>query len=203
MNIECVSSYISGLDLNSEAGVHEAFLRAGSDDASLYSLIRYLRMQTLKTRQLTDESFSSIAYFYVDSQIKWLGRYASKMVAVLEGRREFDSLMAETGGHVEGVQLSNAGGNQFAIFLPDASEPGRFRFSLFDLGGFFNHSTYDSYPEALAGAWEQGYRKRVYNKLESLCVRSEWAKGSHRTALIQQHNLGKIDYKEYLRVAAA
>lgn len=196
------SRLISDLDLSHVDGVNSALSRTEGDE-QLYQMIRHLRTMNLATRRLVEESFSCLCYFYTDCDHEKLRDYACRLVDKLEGKIELKKLLEETGGAIEGVELSNSSGTQFAIFLPDASEPGRFRYSCFDNRGFFNHATFDSYSDALSGAWSAGFRTRVFNQLESLCTLSEWYRGSKHTALIQQHNLDKITYGEFLKALEA
>lgn len=191
--------FTDGLDLTSADGVDAALLRTNGDENSLYELVSFLRLQSLVTRRLVENAFGYICYFYTDSEHEKLRKLATKSVAKLEGTAAFKKIMEETKGQLAGVELSDASGKQFVIFLPDASERGRFRYSCFDRRGFFNHATFDTYDEALADAWRCGFRYRVFNVLNALSVTKEWDEGSKFTALVQQHNLGKLSYDDVLK----
>lgn len=194
-----VSVLIDGLDLTSADGVDSALLRTNGDENSLYELVSFLRSQSLATRKLVENAFGFICYFYTDSEHEKLRKLASKAVAKLEGTAAFNKIMEDTKGELGGVELAEASGKQFVIFLPDASEPGRFRYSCFDKRGFFNHATFDTYEEALKDAWRCGFRIRVFDALNDLSVTQDWHEGSKFTALVQQHNLGKVSYDDVIR----
>ena len=111
-------------------------------------------------------------------------------------------LLSNQNGDLSGVQLSNKMGSQFAVFLPDASEPGRVRYSCFDSRGFFSHTTFDTYADALKGAWIEGFTEPAGGTLEKLSLTDMWQAGSQRTALIMELNTGMISYYDYLKMVA-
>lgn len=142
-----------------------------------------------------DDAFTSIAYFYEDAP-GLLGVMAKVAIKKNEGAAEKQSIMARTGGDLAGLQLASKDGKQFAFFLPDASEPGRFRASLFDERGFFGHSTRDSYAELLDEAFTDGYRTEVAGKLESMAGTETFADGNDLVAKVQAVNAGRMSWKE-------
>lgn len=66
-------------------------------------------------------------------------------------------LTSERGNNLSGIQLANRSNTLFAIMLPDAAQPGRFRASFFDVFGFSGHITRDSYFQILDELMEDGY----------------------------------------------
>lgn len=183
----------AGLDISTAAGVYEALNRTDTDE-SLYHAITALQDASDVSKQLVLEAFSDICYFYTDSAVHGLKRLAQRTVRRLEGDSFRSRILSKMKGDLTGLELSNLTGTQFALFLPDASEPGRVRFSCFDERGFFGHSTFDTYDEALQSAWKDGFKKECSNMLNSLCATEEWRNGSEFTAMIQQHNLGKANF---------
>lgn len=181
---------LNGLDVNTQNGVYEALNRSDSDE-SLYEVICALQAVSDETKLLVLDAFSDICYFYTDSAVHGLKRLAQRTVRRIEGDAFRSGIIQKMNGNLTGLELSNLSCTQFALFLPDASEPGRVRFSCFDEHGFFGHSTFDTYEEALRAAWADGFKKESTQMINKLCVTEKWRKGSEFTALIQQHNLGK------------
>lgn len=181
---------LNGLDVSTQNGVYEALNRSDSDE-SLYEVICALEAVSDSTKQLVLDAFSDMCYFYTDSAVHGLKRLAQRTVRRIEGDAFRSGIIQKMNGNLTGLELSNLSGTQFALFLPDASEPGRYRFSCFDEHGFFGHSTFDTYEEALRAAWADGFKKESTQMLNKLCITEKWRKGSEFTALIQQHNLGK------------
>lgn len=182
-----------GQDVTTLQDVYDALSHSDSDE-SLYEVISALLVISGHTKQLVLEAFSDICYFYTDSHVHGLKRLAQRTVRRLEGDSFRSRILSKMKGDLTGLELSNLSGTQFALFLPDASEPGRVRFSCFDARGFFGHSTFDTYDEALQSAWNDGFKKECSNMLNLLCATDEWRKGSEFTAMIQQHNLGKANF---------
>jgi hypothetical protein len=193
---------IQSSNLTTEAGINEALTAASVSDGLLYEVLRALRYRGGLTRQIAIEAFSSICYFYDNSSDKRMARYATLKIRELEGGVFKQKLMEEFSDVLAGVELSNGDKTQFAVFLPDSSEPGRYRYSLFDKYGFYNHYTFDTYKEALDSAWDEGFRHRASGSLNNLCVQSSWHAGTKITNAIQKLNSGKIGYSEYLAEVA-
>lgn len=179
-----------GIDVSASAGVYEALNRSDSDE-SLFEVICALQAVSDRTKQLVLDAFSDICYFYTDSAVHGLKRLAQRTVRRIEGDAFRSGIIQKMNGNLTGLELSNLSCTQFALFLPDASEPGKVRFSCFDENGFFGHSTFATYEEALRAAWSDGFKKESSQMLNKLCITEKWRKGSEFTAMIQQHNLGK------------
>lgn len=193
---------IQSHDLTTEAGINEALTAASVSDGLLYEVLRALRYRGGLTRKIAIDAFESICFFYDQSTDKRMARYATLKIRELEGGVFKQKLLEEFSEVLAGVELSNGDKTQFAVFLPDASEPGRVRYSCFDKYGFFNHYTFDTYEEALESAWGLGFRHRATGSLNELCVLSSWHEGTKITNAIQKLNSGKIGYAEYLKEVA-
>lgn len=201
--IEQGASVCAGLDITTKAGIETALLRGQDSDELLYSVLFFLRQQSPATRRLTETVFSDIASFFTDSNVPELSVLARRILNKGNGQSERERMLAERNGDLTGVELGNASGTQFVVFLPDASVPGAFRYSNFDESGFFAHATFKTYGEALEAAWGNGYRVESAGALNRLCLTDRWAAGSKVTLLIQQVNLGKISHEEYIKALAA
>lgn len=193
----------AGLDITTTAGIQSALLRGQDSDELLFSVLFFLRKQSPATRRLTETFFLDIASFFTESQVPALSVLARRILNKGNGQPERERMLAERNGDLTGVELGNASGTQFVVFLPDASVQGAVRYSNFDESGFFAHATFKTYPEALAAAWNNGYRVESKGALNRLCVTERWAAGSKVTLLIQQVNLGKISHQEFIVALAA
>lgn len=202
-NVSLGELVCAGLDVSTQAGVDDALLRGQQDDNTLYSVLRFLRLQSPATRRMADSTFAVVADFFTDSPCSDLARFAKRLQLRESGHIARHQMLSEKNGDLIGMELSNESGSQYVVFLPDASEPGRVRYSCFDEHGFFAHSTFDTYQQALEGAWMAGFRHRVHNKLNTLCLSQNWHLGSKLTAAIQQVNLGKLSYEQYLKEISA
>lgn len=119
----------------------------------------------------------------------------------LSGDRQLDKIMREIHqekadhrnrvlGHMAKgtIEFREPRSDRHALIVPDASEPGRWRFSRFDSGGFAGHRTYDTKHEAAAGAADDGFHEPAPGALDELSSKPEWADGSRRTAISQLDN---------------
>ena len=194
---------ISAADLESEKGIYDALNKSADNDSLLFEVIRQLKAKVGPLQHVLEDALSSVCYFYETSPDKRMARLAKRHIRKIEGAAFKQNLLMRYAGNLAGVELSNESGTQFAVFLPDASEPGRYRYSCFDKCGFFSHATFDTYAEALDSAWLVGFRVQVDNRLQSLCVTEEWSAGSRKTAAIQAVNLGKLTYEAFLQELAA
>lgn len=106
-----------------------------------------------------------------------------------------------------GVGLTLARKGQWALILPDASEPGRYRYQLFDESGFIGHVVRDSGEETVKEAFIEGFREVAEGDvLATLSKTDKWKVGTLRNDLISQVNRGQITHEEanrrYLSLAA-
>lgn len=100
-----------------------------------------------------------------------------------------------------GMTLSNSAGDQFVIFLADASSPGKFRYQCFDAKGFSSHSTHNSLEETLKDAFYSGYRILCDgNVLDRLACTVEWSRGTAKQAIRDRYNNGQIAWEEMLEL---
>ena len=98
----------------------------------------------------------------------------------------------ETG---DGTELSDKDGKRHAVLLPDASNPGKYRYQMFDDRGFSAHSTHDTPEDAVADAVSAGYHVPNPGVLDRLAGTDEWAHGMAVNAVMQAHNSGQIDWR--------
>lgn len=83
------------------------------------------------------------------------------------------------------------------VVLPDATEPGRFRYQCFNQTGFTGHTTRDTVEQVLLEAFRDGYRNIEFDDvLSKFCATKEWEKGSLLNDLVRQINCGDLTHKE-------
>lgn len=144
------------------------------------------------------EDVASVYYFFEDAPHNDLTALLFSIHDEFSRESELLRLKALSDSEMLGLELTNKNQTQFVIFLPDASEKGRKRYSGFAENGFFTHYTQDDYASVLDDAWEQGFRYPTSGNLERLSIRDEWTSGTEEVLLIQQHNLGKISFDDTL-----
>lgn len=98
-----------------------------------------------------------------------------------------------------GLILKHWSGNQWALVLPDASEPGKFRYQAFGLHGWITHHTCTTLDEVVSDAFCAGFRMVASpDTLDRVASTVEWKKGCERLEFITRHNCGEISYREML-----
>jgi hypothetical protein len=98
--------------------------------------------------------------------------------------------------HGDGTELSNKDGRRHAVLLPDASEPGRYRYQIFDQNGMVSHHTEDTAEQAVADAAAQGFYIPATGILDRLASTDVWAHGMAINAIIQSHNAGLTSWED-------
>lgn len=108
-------------------------------------------------------------------------------------------LYAELDVYGVGMIVANESGDSFALISPDASEPGRFRYSGFRAQGWMTHYTVDTLDEVVLEAFKAGYtRVAARDTLDKMAVTTEWKKGSERLVHMQAHQNGHLSWNEML-----
>lgn len=190
--------------LANEHDINEALMAIYSDlnnDALLFEGIRLIQAHSVISKKIAEDTLSTVCDFFIDSPHAGL---AALMKDIKEQfyKLSLKSVLIKKGPEtLFGMQMTNENLKQSIILLPDASEPGRFRASFFDAGGFFSHITRDTYAEILDIVWQENFRPTSEDMLSKLSAMDTWSKGSTITAAIQQVGLGKLSYNEYLAVA--
>lgn len=114
-------------------------------------------------------------------------------------RKTHDSMKAAFDAyheHGDGTELSDKEGRRHIVLLPDASNPGKYRYQTFDSQGFSSHSTHDTPEKAVADAASQGYTVSNPGILDKLAGTDEWAHGMAINAIMQAHNSGQMPWAE-------
>lgn len=201
MKNESVVEKLAGLDFSTAAGLQDAVVRLsgkGEPDRLLYEGLRYLRRHPQTHRPAFRQLVEELAGFYLDSAVPELAKMMREAHDRTTQKVEKQALM---GKDLTGVQLLHSNGRQGVLFLPDASEPGRFRASHFDTQGFYSHITRNTYAQVLEEVWQEGFRPTDTPMLEAWAVTQSWQSGSEVTLAIQQVGLGNMVYAEYLALA--
>ena len=93
-----------------------------------------------------------------------------------------------------GLILSNMAHDAWALFLEDASAPGKFRYQLFTKKGFGKHVTHNSLGEALEDAYGLGYRFPDEGSLDRVAGTDEWNTGMAVQAVADRYKRGDINW---------
>jgi hypothetical protein len=168
------------------------FSKAGTDE-NIANLYLYLSSKPELKKDL-DEVWSEIAPFYEYTNHRLLKVFAETQMKK-NHKDEFYSKYCDR--DISGVQLTNASKTKGAIFSPDASEPGKFRVTLFDESGFYSHETRNSFNDLLNDVWQMGFREEIKGLLEELSSTQKWVRGSEQTTLIHEYHCGKISLDDY------
>lgn len=173
---------------------HAEFDAAGAADTASHPLEAAAQHLEKRRAQLAAADPAAVGF------MRELVRYAERDHAELAAAfAVFDSIG-------DGTELSTADGKRHCILVPDASEPGRYRYSMFDARGFFSHSTHNTAAEAVADAARAGFTVAAPGVLDRLAVTQEWEHGSAVAAVMQEHNGGRISWAdacaEFDRLAA-
>lgn len=98
-----------------------------------------------------------------------------------------------------GCTFASEKGDRFALILPDASVPGKFRYQQFASFGWINHYTCDTLDEVVFEAYEAGMRVPAPQEtLDKMASTLEWAKGTERLELITKVNRGQLTWEASL-----
>lgn len=171
------------------------------NESVFFEGLMLISSQSRISANMVKRSASEVSSFFVDVEHAGLAEFMKK----LENERlKVDlknSLIEQPNELITGMQLAHPQLEQAVIFLPDASEPGRFRASYFDKKGFFSHATRDTYSELIELVWRDGFTNIEKKMLEEWCVLKSWSEGSELTLVIQQINLGKLEHSAFVGVS--
>jgi len=141
---------------------------SGESDEHLCDALNFIKYEHPGLHISSLKAFGSIAYFFEDSSITDLKRFAKRAIIKNKKNCIIDSLLADNNGDLEGIQLSNDKGTFFCVFTREAYKEGGFRFTRFNETGFFGHSTRKSYEDCLKDAVESGFRNIVVGILDDM-----------------------------------
>lgn len=96
----------------------------------------------------------------------------------------------------DGTELGTVDGARFCVLLPDASQPGRYRWQGFDARGFYTHSTHATPADAVADAARAGFVVPAPGILDRLAAAPEWARGMAAADVMQRHNAGMLSWPD-------
>lgn len=126
-----------------------------------------------------------------------LARLAGEMIDEFQGKIHLlEYLLGQYRRHGIGLTLKHHERNFWGILLPDASEPGSFRWQGFQHDGFTGHCTYKTPELCLGDMLDFGLCIVDLDALARMSCTQEWARGMEITSVIQQCNAGLISYEE-------
>ena len=135
------------------------------------------------------ENLTLVAPFYTDTGYAPMDQWMEQLATAQDMQKERDVCFSKWESEMAGLCVAKKDRiDKGVVFTPDASEPGRVRYTEFDNMGFFSHSTFDSYKEAFNSAWAEGYREPTPGMIDALAITETWSKGMSATLEIQQHN---------------
>lgn len=122
------------------------------------------------------------------------------LIREIEARHEaLQVVYAELDEFGPGMIVQNGSGDSWALILPDASEPGRFRYSSFRNIGWTSHYTTDTIDLAVLEAFKSGFTQVApRDTLEKISGTLEWKKGSERLVHIEAHQRGSLKWSEMI-----
>lgn len=95
-----------------------------------------------------------------------------------------------------GFTLKHCRSESWGVLSKDATEPGRFRWTLFNKGGFTGHSTQDTAELCIGDMLDDGFTIPDMGALERLSGTTEWQRGMEVCAVIQACNAGLLSWQE-------
>ncbi|GMG94665.1 hypothetical protein Cmtc_58850 [Cupriavidus sp. TKC] len=106
----------------------------------------------------------------------------------------YQKLMGRHAGVPIGIECRSVSRDAWAFVLPDASSPCHFRVQYFDLDGFSGHAAHDTMLAAVEEMMGLGYRRIDSGALDRVASTARWALGVKRSAIMQRHQSGLIDW---------
>ena len=167
-------------------------LMEGSDH-EMYDAIRNARdaCESKEDLQLLHDTLDDILPFICETDDKRLNRLASLYRTMTSHDIAMRTLLEEHQNDLSGVELQNDSGTQYAVFMPDATESGRFRYSIFNEGGFYGHTTRDSYEELVKDAFQCGFRHKTQGHLERCFMLDSFHEGNEFANKVMRVNAGE------------
>lgn len=98
--------------------------------------------------------------------------------------------------HGLGLTLKHCRSELWGILAADASEPGRYRWTIFSKDGFQGHSTQDTPELCIGDMLDDGFTIPDMGALERLAGTTEWQRGMEVCAVIQACNAGLLSWQE-------
>lgn len=125
--------------------------------------------------------------------------FADEMITEFKGKIHLlEFLIAEFGKFGFGMTLRHETQEMWGIIVPDASHPGKVRWSGFRKDGFTGHSTYETAEQCIGDMLDSGLVMPDQGALDRLSCTLEWARGMEIVDLVQAVNSARISYNEFL-----
>lgn len=166
------------------------------DDAVL-SCFRKHRAQSVNDPEIKS-LFDDVLQWYDESPNSTLAVFGKRALRRNTGDEFKDHILESMNGDLAGLELTTSTGGLYALFLPDASEPGRVRYQTFTERGFLGHNTHDSYEKALEDAVSGGFRELASGALDKLSVTPTFIEGNAFAARLALFHKGDITFEEVL-----
>ncbi|WP_415913003.1 hypothetical protein [Neptuniibacter sp. QD37_11] len=169
--------------------VLSAAIKMGDD--TYFKAYKDLRRIRPDLRADIQEFFDDVVFFFEDSECGPLALRAKGRIKIISKQNILEDVITLTGGEFLGFEMKRPNSEQWAFVLPDASEPGRYRYSEFDADGFYGHQTRDTPEECLKDMiMEGGYTHPDKGALNKVQATPRFIEGVIRLAERQrQHSL--------------
>lgn len=108
----------------------------------------------------------------------------------------FSQIMRKHNGHLSGIEFRHVSEERWAFILPNVSGNDEWRIQYFDRDSFTSHACYASMQAAAEELVRDSYTEEDIGALDRIAATDRWRIGSQRLAILQQHNAGKIPWKD-------
>lgn len=113
-------------------------------------------------------------------------------------RATTQALLAANGGSPLGLEVRNPQRDRYALVLPDASNPGKYRSSQYDKHGLYTHETFATADAALAQLIKDGFTEHAPGSMDELSQTETWRQGMEAAFQRQAEDL---EYRRRRRAA--
>jgi hypothetical protein len=134
--------------------------------------------------------------FMSEAERKQAARRAEFRRVIEANKARQEARILAAGSFVDGGILTNDARDRWVFILPDASEPGRWRYQRFDADGFSGHSTRDDAATCVREVVAEGFTIRDDDALDRLAPTPRFQRGNHWASLVMAVHLGQLHHTE-------
>lgn len=136
----------------------------------------------------------------IKAEGKSFGAIVDEMIEQQQAKLEcLVSLLDLFAIHGIGLTLKHHRLESWGIVLPDASQPGRFRWQAFQRDGFTGHCTHNTPELCIGDMLDDGYTVLDMGALDRLSATVEWARGMEIVGVIQACNAGMLSFEDAMQ----
>lgn len=184
-NTQAAQDYLSSVPGSGPGFIHQAIQGAVPLGVPLMAKTLYLlhsKPAWRRTATYRDVlcAFDQVCHFFIDSPDEFLSEFSSWRLSLAENSDVRRSIALRYGQDLTGLQLTN--GKDVALFLADASQPGKVRALWYGKHGFKTHLTRDTYPQLLHEMLQRGYTEESSENLDHLFQHEQFHRGYSEAA---------------------